>query len=332
MGPHDQAKEDRMKQAIKWIGDALSPKDIVSGQSFYKVANQEIKATDGRLVAGHPWPDDTDFVVPGVEFEAIFKRMKVDPTITARDNGIMIRSGLFHGSINTLPLDKWNYPEVDDAVWRLIPGNLLPALKALRPFISDNAMQKWATCVALENDWAYATNNVALAGTPCKGLGPVMALLPVWAVDFVLSRTEGLDLWAWTPNYVAFKWENGAWMRALLVVGQFPERAAGMIREAANEKPTQKITPEYRQAFADVAEMAEDTIIIGVDRMTSKFRQAEIVAHVKSKVPPEGQSIWGASFLLPAIMAADVWSPDVWPKPAPFKGSVVCGYVVGRRA
>lgn len=320
-----------MKDAIKWIGDALSPKDIVTGQSFYKVTNQEIKATDGRLIAGHPWPDHTDFVVPGVEFEAVFKRMKEEPTIKATDKGITIRSGMFHGSINTLPLDKWNYPEVDDAVWQLIPPDLLSVLKALRPFISDNAMQKWATCVALENDWAYATNNVALAGSPCKGLG-LMALLPVWAVDFVLSRPAGLDLWAWTPQYVAFKWDNGAWMRASLVIGQFPERAAGMIREAAATKPTQKITPEYRQAFADVAEMAEDTIIIYPDKMVSKFRQAEIVAHVKSRVPEEGQSIWGASFLLPAIMAADVWSPDVWPKPAPFKGPVVCGYVVGRRA
>lgn len=326
-----------MKQAIKWIGDALSAKDIASGQSFYKVAGQEIKATDGRLIAGHPWPDNTEFVVPGIEFEAVFKRMKDEPSITevtqpSGAKGIKIRSGLFNGTINTLPLDKWNYPEVDDAIWKLIPPDLLSALKALRPFISDNAMQKWATCVALENDWAYATNNVALAGVPCKGLGQVMALLPVWAVDFVLSRTEGLDLWAWTPNYVAFKWENGAWMRASLVIGQFPERAAGMIREAANEKPSQRITPEYRKAFSDVAEMAEDTIIIGADRMTSKFLQAEIVANIKSKTPPEGQSIWGAVYLLPAIMAADTWSPDVWPKPAPFKGLVVCGYVVGRRA
>lgn len=321
-----------MKTALKWIGDALSSKDIVSGKSFYKVANREIRATDGRLIAGHPWPSEIEFVVPGEEFEAVFKRMKTEPTIKKTDQGISIRSGLFHGSINTLSLDKWAYPGVEDAIWKEIPGDLMTILAQLRPFISDNAMQKWATCVALENGWAYATNNVALAGAYCAGLN-CMALLPVWAVDFVLARTEGLTRWAWTPNYVAFQWDNGAWMRALLVVGQFPERAAALIRTAVKEKTTQRIDNDYRQAFVDVAEMAEDTILIYGDHMVAKFKQAEVVANIISKVPVDAEcSIWGASFLLPAIMIADSWAPDVWPKPAPFRGRIVSGYVVGRKA
>src|SRR6185503_15963793 len=225
-----------MKQALKWIADAISQRDIVSGKSFYKVSRNEIKATDGQLIAAHPWPSNVDFVVPGEEFEAVFKRMKEEPTIKATDKGINIRCGLFHGTIATLPLDKWAYPGVEGADWQVIPENLLPLLKDLRPFISDNAMQKWATCIALENDWVYATNNVAIAGAPCKGLGSVMALLPMWAVDFILSRTDGLSHWAWTGNYVAFLWENGAWMRASLVIGQFPERAAALVRDASKEK------------------------------------------------------------------------------------------------
>lgn len=321
-----------MKTALDWIGDALASKDIVSSKTFYKVVAQEIRATDGLLIAGHPWPSEIEFVVPGEEFEKVFKRMKDKPTIKMTDKGINIRSGLFHGSINTLPLDKWSYPGVEDATWQVIPVDLLPVLKALRPFISDNAMQKWATCVALENGWAYATNNVALAGAPCKGLD-LMALLPMWAVDFVLSRMKGLKQWAWTKNYVAFKWENGAWMRAALVIGQFPEKAAALVREAIKEKPTQKISPEFKAAFAAVAEMAEDTVLLYGDRIVARFKQSEVIANIGSKVPKDAEcSIWGASFLLPAIAAADSWSPDVWPRPAPFKGKVICGYVVGRRA
>lgn len=322
-----------MKQALKWIADAISTRDIVSGKSFYKVADKTIRATDGRLIASHPWPSNVDFVVPGEEFETVFKRMKDEPTIKATDKGINIRSGLFHGTIATLPLDKWAYPGVEDAKWQDIPKNLPALMEALRPFLSDNAMQKWATCIALDNDWLYATNNVAIAGAPCKGLGQVKALLPMWAVDFVLARTEGLKKWAWTPNYVAFLWENGAWMRSSLVVGQFPERAAEMVRSSMKEKTTQKITDDFRQAFKDVAEMAEDTVMLYADRVVAKFGRAEITAGIACKVPPDAEcSIWGASFLLPAIVAADSWAPDVWPKPAPFKSKMISGYVVGRRA
>lgn len=322
-----------MKTALKWISDAISTRDIVAGKSFYKVARGEIKATDGLLIAAHPWPSNVDFVVPGEEFEAVFKRMKGEPIIKATDKGVHIRCGLFHGTIATLPLDQWAYPGVEGAEWLEIPPDLLLLLRELRPFISDNAMQKWATCIALENDWVYATNNVAIAGAPCKGIGQVMALLPMWAVDFVLSRLNGLKYWAWTANYVAFLWENGAWMRASLVVGQFPERAAELVRKSVKEKTTQKVTDEFRQAFRDVAEMAEDTVMIFADRMVAKFKQAEVVSNIKSKTPDDAEcSIWGAAYLLPAIMAAESWSPDVWPKPAPFKGKMVSGYVVGRRA
>ena len=331
-----------MKAALKWIGDALSQKNLVAEKSYYKVADKEIRATDGLLIASHPWPSDVEFVVPGEELEKVFARMKDEPAIKAitgqgklegKTTGINIRSGMFHGSISTLSLDKWSYPDVEGARWQDIPERLMPVLKALRPFLSDNAMQKWATCVALENDWAYATNNVAIAGSPCEGIGPIMALLPMWAVDFVLTRTEGLKQWAWTENYVAFLWDNGAWMRAQLVIGQFPEKAAALDRESVKEKTTQKISPEFRQAFSNVAELAEDTVMLYKDRAVAKFKQAEVMADIKCKVPKDQEcSIWGAEFLIPALAAADSWSPDVWPKPAPFRGKIVSGYVVGRRA
>jgi hypothetical protein len=322
-----------MKTALKWIGDALSPKDIVSGKSFYRVADHEIRATDGYLTAGHPWPSDIEFVVPGEEFEKTFSRMPDEPIIKEMLNGIVIRSGLYHGSINTLSLDKWAYPGVEGATWQKLPKDLLSVLAALRPFVSDNAMQKWATCVALENGWAYATNNVALAGAPCKGLVSIEALLPGWAVDYVIKRSEGLTEWAWTPNYVAFKWKNGAWMRSSLIIGQFPEAAAGMVRKSADENMTQEINDDFRRAFESVASMAEDTIEIYSGHMTAKFKQAEAISVIKCQIPEDSKcSIWGASYLLPAIHAATHWDPTRWPKPAPFKGKIVSGYVLGRRA
>lgn len=322
-----------MKASLKWITDALSAKDITQGMSHYKISGKQIYATNGRIIAAHPWPGDGEYIVPGEEFEKILQRMPEDPKIVVGENGITVRSGRYHGSINTLDKTRWAYPGVEDAAWHPVPSALLPAIKALRPFVSDNAIQAWATCIALENDWLYATNNIALGGVPCPGLGPVMALLPSWAVDFLTARESGLAAWAWTANYVAFKWDNGAWMRSNLVVGQFPERAAALVRSAHNEKPTQVITEEFREAFRSVAGLAEDTIEVHANKLVARFKQADIVADITSEVPPGATcSIWGATFLVPALQAATSWSPGVWPKPAPFKGDVVCGYIVGRKA
>jgi hypothetical protein len=318
-----------MKQALKWIHDAMSVKSF--GMNFYCVDNGIIKATNTNLTAGHPWPEGQQFLVPGMEFEKVLARMPEEVSITINDGSITIKSGRFRGAIQMLPMTDWNFPGVD-AEWLPMPAGLPGILKALRPFISDNTGQQWAMCIALQQGWCYATNNVALGGAPCPELGDVQAMLPVWAVDFIIDREEGLDAWAWTDHYVAFRWRNGAWMRSQLVVGEFPSKAAALVRSAMDEQPTQKIEPDFRSAFLEIAGLAEDTILVYAGRIESTFGKAVISGEAECEVPQgEPASIWGAKYLAPIMDGATYWSPGAWPKPAVFKGPVVSGYVVGRR-
>jgi hypothetical protein len=227
------------------------------------------------------------------------------------------------------------YPGVDDAKWLSIPDGFIDTIRSLRAFIADNPAQQWASCIALDNGNMYSTNNICVAGAACD-VGDVQALLPSYAVDFLLRRTEGLESWAWSENYVAFKWSTGAWVRSQLVIGHFPERAASLVREAYDVQPTQEITDQFREAFADVAGLAEDTLRIYADRMESKFKKSVVVAPCECETPStsegvEGVSIWGAAFLAPVISQATHWQPSMWPKPAPFRGDNVAGFIVGRK-
>lgn len=323
-----------IKSTIKWINEALAVKDIGPAMTHYRIINGEICATNGLITAAHPWPDDNEFLVSGIEFERILARMEGqenDPVLTIGENNVEIRSGRFNGTIHTLSIDSWNYPGIDGANWLAIPDTLIDVLKTLRAFISDNPSQLWAGCVALEHGNAYSTNNIALAGRACP-VGDIEALLPSTAIDFIMKRLPGLIQWAWTDSYVAFRWDNGAWMRAQLVIGKFPEKAAALVREAYDGQPTQEITDEFRAAFNDVAELAEDAIKIYADRIESKFKKSVIEANVSCEIPDGAEcSIWGAKFLIPVIEQATHWQPSLWPKPAPFKGPNCAGFVVGRK-
>jgi hypothetical protein len=207
-------------------------------------------------------------------------------------------------------------------------------LKALRPFVAEDAnLPAWARSIALENGWAFATNNIVIAGAPCSELGECKLLLFSRAVDFLLNRLEGLESWTWDDNFVAFRWGNGAWMRTQLIVGQFPEKAIELVHSAGREKTTQPITSDFLEALDRVANLASDTVLIYADRIEAAFNKAVVEEGVKSKTPKGAEcSIWGARFLLPALQAAESWSPDRWPERVPFKGSIVSGYMVGRRA
>lgn len=346
---------------VKWVSEARPDKDIGVGMSFYIVRDGEIRATDGKLTASYPWPNDDLFLVSGNEFEKVLGRMGEDVEIIYNEEGVTyndikegkkevkvtVRSDRFTAKIATLSPDMWGYHGVEDAAWSPVPDNFIPVLKSLRAFISDNPAQAWAGCVAIESGNMYATNNIALAGAACD-VGEVQTLLPANAIDFVLRRIEGLQSWFCNHNYIAFKWESGAWMRVQRVEGKFPERAAGMVREAYDIEPTQEITDEFREAFADVAGLAEDTIRVYADRLESKYKKSVIVAACECEVPADGEqwdaatqknkpvaggvSIWGAAFLAPVISQATHWSPGLWPKPAPFRGDNVAGFIVGRKA
>lgn len=321
-----------MRQEIKWLNDAIAAKDIVEHMTYYHVKNNLIAATNGRLTAGYPWKYDGEFLVPGDELEKVLERLPSDPKVTQKDHAVTLRCGRFHSTITTLPASSWTYPGVDDANWQKLPDDLLPVLTDIRNFISDNAVQPWAMAVALEGGWAYASNNVSIASARCEGTEGMSSMLPSWAVDFVLKRQKDLVWWSWTDHYVGFMWANGAWMRSCLVDSKFPETAAKLAREAHEEHPTQEITDQFREALERVASIAEDAIQVYADRVTSTFKQASVEEITACEVPPEAAfSAWGASFLATVIRYATHWQPSCWPKPAPWRGERLAGYIVGRR-
>jgi hypothetical protein len=257
--------------------------------------------------------------------------MPSDPTIEVLEGSVKLKCGRFSGTIQTLPLTEWAYPGIEKANWQPLPVGLTTLLAALRPFVSENEQPAWGRCIALDDGWAYATNNMTIAGAKCKGLGEVKALLPAEMVDFLLGRLDDLAEWTGDDHYIAFRWANGAWCRTQLVLGQFPEKAAKMVQAAWKTKPTQAVNEEFKEALSRVVELAEDTIAVYADRLEARFDKTIVEDGIECETPEGGLSIWGARFLLPALQAAHTWAPATWPAPAPFKGPVVAGYIVGRR-
>lgn len=322
-----------LKAATSWVGDALSTKDIVQSMTYYRIEAGEVCATNGRLVAGHPLDIDGSYLVPGRELEKLLGRMDAEPTIEpAGDGAILIKAGRLRGTVTTLPLDQWDYPGVDDADWTKLPDGLLPAMAALRPFVSDNATQAWAMGMAILGGWAYATNNVVLAGVPLPKLKKLEGIVPVWAIDFVLSRMDGLREWAWADDYIAFRWESGAWMRAALLAGKFHARAAELVDQAAGAKPTQTISADFRAAVERLADLSDEGgMAIYSDRIETSSGRARVEFDVECEVPKDHEhSLWSAQFLAPVVRIATHWQPASWPQPAAFKGEHIVGYIAGR--
>lgn len=336
-----------MKDIIKWLNDALASRGIVHAMNHYCFDRGEIKASDGRITAGHPWDGPDGFLVPGSELEKVLARLpEEDPSVEVLEvkpgtvGKVRIKAGRFRGDIETQPTKDWTWPDLASeptpVQWHPIPPGLIDIIRRLRPFMSDNATQPWALSICVANGWAYATNNVSIAGAPYEApTAPASILIPVWACDFISEREDRLTEWAWSDRYVGFRWDNGAWMRSSLIEGKYPDTALGLVQKAWDLTPPQPITPAFREAYKRVQGLADDDIPIDVyaDHISSRFGHAQIEEGIECAVPPEQEcSRWGGKFLANIIENADAWDPAAWPQPAAWKSPKLAGFIMGRRS
>lgn len=318
---------------LRWLNAAISSKGVVEAMTHYRVAEGEIWATDGRITAGTPCDIDGAYLVPGSEFEKVLSRMTEEMEIQQGDSSITLKSGRFRGTIATLPLDLWGWPGCPDVRWEPMDTETLDIIDALRPFMSDNATRPWAAAIGLQGGWAFATNNVAVAGVALPSPPAKPASLPLWAVDFVLPRRAGIEGWFVGDDYVGFLWEDGSWMRSQVYTVQFPDLLFELVEHSASEECAEVITAEWFDAYNRVADFVEHDgpIRMGDVEMVAGYKNATIAEEMPTAVPSgRDATLWTAKYLTPVLDHATEWDPTRYPEPCPWRGPLLHGYVLGR--
>lgn len=317
-----------MKDAISKVKAAIAPKDIASHLSHYLVKGKMIHGSDNRITAAAPFPYDGEFLVPSREFEAVANKFGPGTRITVEENSVIFTDGKMRATVRTLPTSAVDYV-MPQGTWKDLPGDFLAALSKVRAFISENAVHYWALSVCLEKDAIYATNNVVIACAECKGLEGEGRLLPAWAVDYILSRSETLETIISEPTSMTFLWGDGSWMLSRLVDSKFPEAAETLIGNMA--QPSFRLEPLWKEALSTAIEMSETLVEIHGDKMVGHTEHGVIEVKINSPAPVDGGiSKWNTKFLAPVIQVAEFFQPDAWPKPAPFTGPGIRGLIIGR--
>lgn len=323
--------------ALAWLKDAIAHKDIVVHLTHVLVKDGNAYASDGRIIAAHPFPHDGPFLVPGELFAKLLNST-AEPRLEVEKECVRVtdKKSKLKGKLSILDPELWPFESSYEGQWTDLPEELVPGFRQLRPFVSDNATKSWATSIGIKDGYLYATNNIVVARIDLRSvLDPdINLLVPYWAVDFVLARTEGLDGFATTESSMLFRWENGGWMRCPLMVGEFPPQAGAIID--ARPEVEAELSPEWLAAFRRVADLTDgpELKLYGNRIVGGSGRELEAEDEAESPVP-EGQefSMWDPGHLRDVIAAgATHFNPSCWPLPARFKGAGKFeGIILGRR-
>lgn len=317
-----------MLDAITWVKDALAPKDKVREYACVYFSDGAIWASDGRIVARHPFPyAGPPFMLMGEDFVRLATAAGPTATFAVADKTATIAAGKFKGTLKKVVGESWPMSEIVPPTegWHPVDETFLLVLKTLRRFVSENASVPWFTCIGLEPGWALASNNVVVARMKMPD-NPHTILFPNWAVDFVLSRATDLESWLSDGTSLFFQWKNGAFMRSASVVGMFPTRAQDMIAgQIQSKEQLVEVQPDFVAALTRIVGLLPDkgsslrVLSSGVLGHTSdhdlEFEEASETLGLEGKL-----TLWGPKQLLGVMEVATTWRPSQYPSPAYWTG------------
>lgn len=320
-----------MRDEIAALKEVRAKRDLGIFADSYVLKDGEIYVSDGRYAAVMPcaMTNGLSRIVPGDELEKLLGRLDSDLRFSSDDGSVTLRAGRMHGTIRTSDPIALTMLMVDQP-WTDPPPGLIATMRAARPFVADQAAQPYATCVGLKAGRVIATANVSLIEVTCPDLQINQdMLLPLWAADFCLSADGDLTGVVLAPNYAAFRWSTGLWMRTQLVSGAIPQTIDNLLGSIPDQLPV-KLDRAWRKAYNNVAEISKDVITIERNRIVGGAGKSR-VEHETDDSGVDGAVHFDPKYLNAVVGLADAWDPNAYPRPVPFRGPGAKGLIVGKR-
>lgn len=314
-----------MLKELKFVLGAVSKKDFIPALTHFCIENGEVRGYNGTLALCSPIPFD---IACKPKAETLVRAIAncegtVQLAITPAGR-LSVRSGAFKAFIDCIEGETPH--AVPDGVMTDIDGNVfLEALKAVAPFMGDDASRPWSNGVLLSRASAFATNNVCLVEYWLGLEFPITVNIPRAAVKELLRVNEAPTHAQVAENSVTFHYADKRWIRTQVLPTDWPD-----LRKVLDNKSAP--APIGEELFH-----ALETIKPFVDKMGRVYFQdgnvsthpilTEGANYEVPSLPSDGlYNIEMLQLLQNGVTSID-WS--LYPRPCLFFGNRLRGAIVG---
>lgn len=316
-----------MLKELKFVQGAVAKKDFVPALTHFKIENGRVQGFNGTLALSSPIPFD---IACKPRAEPLVKAIgncsdAVSLTLTPTGK-LSIRSGKFKALIDCV---EGEVPQVQpDGDHIEVHGeSMLAAIKAVAPFIGDDASRPWTNGVLFKGSSAFATNNVMVVeywtGVPF----PAPVNIPRSAIKEILRLDEPPVAVQATASAVTFHFSEERWLRTQLYPSDWPDLAR-ILDKPANAIPLDKKLPEALEVIKPFLDKSGRVL----------FREGKVCTHNNDN---EGASYELDDFNWPGVYRLDMLSTlcttaksidwTLYPSPCLFFGDNIRGAIVGMR-
>lgn len=322
-----------MIEVLKKVRGAVSSKDLVPVLTHFLIQDGRLQGSNGRITLDAPCPDLSDLAaaVPAERFLRAIDACNGEPKLTLGEGCVIVQRSRFRAKLPTLAADS--YPREEIGVYahsRKVAAPLLPTLRSLAPFISDDASRPWSCSVMLTATHAYATNNVVLVRVPSSFWSGSDAplILPAHAVDELLRIGEEPEELRLSANSVTFVYGDW-WMKSRLNEGAWPDLTSLVAQ--MSPKGMVSIPADLRASVAVLKPFFPDAklpvVLLGPDGCATQDGQHNAAVGVEG-LPP---SAFREESLMAVLERGTHWDLSKYPAPVPFAGPGIEGLLSGVR-
>ena len=214
-----------MLNSLKIVRGAVSDKNLVPVLTHIAVYEDRVHGFDGRVHISAPAPaqlKDFSFTVPMKPFMAAMEACEGRTLmIDHSDNKLTVNNtDGFLATMPTGPIDAFPIPELGGK--KIKVKELLPVLRALRPFIGQDATRPWSAGILFEDTLAMATNNAVLVQASFHGQMP-RVVIPVFAVEEIIALGMEPQSIMLTDNALVLNYPGKIWLRTVLLEDAWPD-------------------------------------------------------------------------------------------------------------
>ncbi len=233
-----------MLDSIRFVKGAVEKKSFVPDFSYFAIREGRIYGGNGVVTLSAPIAIELEAYPKAETFGKLLEQCNGPISLALTGSGrLRVQADGLRGFVDCLPTARTEPAPAPAAIAMRAP--LLPVLRALVPFVSEDASRPWSRGVLLRQGFAHATNNVVLVRAPIVQEVPEINL-PMKAVRELLRIGEEPTGMALEATTAVFHYASGQWMRTSLLSCEWPnlERLFGL-------------PFEYRQVFPDLQSCVE---------------------------------------------------------------------------
>jgi DNA polymerase III sliding clamp (beta) subunit (PCNA family) len=212
-----------MLTELKFVQGSVAKKEFLPALTHFVIENGTVRGFNGTIALCSPIPIDFSCKPKAETLVRAIANCNETVSLSMTPKGrLSIKSGSFRAFIDCVE-GETAHAEPEGERLDLDGASLLSALKAVQPFIGDDASRPWTNGVLLRGESAYATNNVSLVEFWIGTKFPVTINIPRAAVKEIVRIDEAPTHAQMSDTSFTLHYSNGRWIRSQLLPTDWPD-------------------------------------------------------------------------------------------------------------